>query len=194
MPTMSKETLKDRDVYPGDKLAVIELLQGGPGAYQIEGDVRSEELGTAHFDVDKRMVQVEKKTRELVLPREGLEVVAEAGSVMRRDARVDIFIIDGRMITKPYTGVIHFSGVERDFSKDMNMAVRNGDIVKAKIINTKNRIILLSITGPEYGVVYAYCSRCGTLLEQQRGRLRCPGCDRVERRKIAKTYGREELV
>lgn len=194
MTAMPKETMKDRDVYPGEKLAVIELLQDGHGAYEVDGDVRSSELGTARFDLDKRIVEVEKKTKELVLPKEGLDVVAEVGSVMRRDARVDIFIIDGRMITEPYTGVIHFSGVDRDFSKDMNMAVRNGDIVKARIVNTKNRIVFLSITGPDYGVVYAYCSRCGTLLEQQRGRLQCPKCDRLERRKIAKTYGREELV
>ncbi len=191
---MPKETMRDRDVYPGEKLAVIEVLQDGQGAYEIDGDVRSAELGTARFDLDKRIVGVEKKTKELVLPNDGLDVIAEVGSVMRRDARVDIFVIDGRMITEPYTGVIHFSGVDRDFSKDMNMAVRNGDIVKAKILNTQNRIIFLSIMGPDYGVIYAYCSRCGALLEQQRGRLRCPRCDRVERRKVARTYGREELV
>ncbi len=191
---MSKITLKDRDVFPGDKLAVIEVLQNGQGAYQQDGQVRSSELGRAHFNLEKRLVEVEKRTRKLILPREGLEVVAEVGSVMRRDARVDIFIIDGKRIAKPYTGVIHISSVDRDYVKDMTMAVRNSDIVKAKIINTKNRIIQLSIRNPEYGVIYAYCSRCGTLMEQVRGRLHCPKCDRAERRKMAKTYGTEELV
>lgn len=191
---MAKESLKDRDVYPGEKLAVIEMLQNGPGAYQQDGDVRSAELGKAHFHLDKRRVDVEKRTKKLVLPLEGLEVLAEAGSVMRRDARVDIFIVDGKLIHEPYTGVIHISDVDREYVKDMGMAVRNGDIVKARIINTKNRIVQLSIMSPDYGVVYAYCSRCGTLLEQRRNRLHCPKCERVERRKIAKTYGMEELV
>jgi len=191
---MVKETLKDRDVYPGEKLAVIEVLQDGPGAYQQDGDVRSAELGKAHYHLDERRVDVEKKTRELVLPLEGLEVIAEAGSVMRRDARVDIFIVDGKLIHEPYAGVIHISDVDREYVKDMGMAVRNGDIVKARIINTKNRMVQLSIMSPDYGVVYAYCSRCGALLEQRRNRLNCPKCDRIERRKIAKTYGREELA
>lgn len=191
---MVKETLKDRDVYPGEKLAVIEVLQDGPGAYQQDGDVRSAELGKAHYHLDERRVDVEKKTRELVLPLEGLEVMAEAGSVMRRDARVDIFIVDGKLIHEPYAGVIHISDVDREYVKDMGMAVRNGDIVKARIINTKNRMVQLSIMSPDYGVVYAYCSRCGALLEQRRNRLNCPKCDRIERRKIAKTYGREELA
>ena len=187
------KNMRDKDVFPGEKLAVIEVLQDGPGAYQEDGDVRSAELGRAHFDLKDRRVNVAKKTRDLVLPLEGLVVMAEVGSVMRRDARVDIFRIDGKTVFKPWTGEIHVNSVEREFSRDMAMAVKNSDIVKARIINTKNRMIQLSIGGPEYGVVYGYCSRCGTLLELQRGRLNCSKCDRGEMRKIASAYGKEEL-
>jgi len=193
MMNMPKKAFKDRDVLPGDELAVIEVLQNGPGAYEEDGQVRSEELGTAQFDLETRQVNVEKKTRELVLPKEGLEVLAEAGSVMRRDARVDVFSIAGETVSKPFTGVIHFYDVGRDFMKDMQMALRNGDIIKAVIINVKNRLLQLSVRAPEYGVVYAYCSRCGELLEMRQGRLHCPKCDRTERRKVAMTYGTEEL-
>ena len=157
-------------------------------------NMRRIELGDAHFDLKERRVEVRKKTPKLTLPVEGVDVVAEVGSVMRRDARVDIFIIDGKAISKPYTGEIHISGVERQFSRDMTMAMRNGDTIKAKIINTKNRMIQLSVQGPEYGVIYAYCTRCGTLLELQRGRLQCSKCDRSERRKFASTYGKEDLT
>jgi len=185
---------EDKDVYPGEKLAVIEALEDGPGSYQRNGDVRSSELGTAHYDLDKRQVNVEKKTKDLILPEEGLVVIAEAGSVMRRDARVDILMIDGKHIEVPYTGVIHISDAGRGYVKDLGMALRNGDIVKGEIINVKNRLIQLSIRDPEYGVVYAYCSRCGTILEERQGRLHCPKCNRTQRRKLAKTYGKEELV
>jgi exosome complex component CSL4 len=191
---MAKKKMEDRDVFPGEKLAVIEVLQDGQGTYQEDGDVRSAELGRAHYDLKDRRVKVDKKTRDLVLPMEGLDVMAEVGSVMRRDARVDIFRIDGKAVTKSWTGEIHINSVEREFSRDMAMAMKNSDIIKAKIINTKNKMNLLSVRGPEYGVVYGYCSRCGTLLELQRGRLNCPKCDRGERRKIASTYGKEELA
>lgn len=191
---MPKKLFEDKDVYPGEKLAVIEALEDGPGTYQKNGDVRSSELGTAHYDLDKRQVNVEKKTKDLVLPKEGLVVIAEAGSVMRRDARVDILMIDGKHIEVPYTGVIHISDAGRGYVKDLGMALRNGDIVKGEIINVKNRLIQLSIRDPDYGVVYAYCSRCGTILEEHQGRLHCPKCNRTQRRKLAKTYGKEELV
>lgn len=186
--------MEDKDVFPGEKLAVIEVIQKGSGAYQLDGNVRSAELGRAHYDLKDRRVNVAKKTKDLVLPLEGLDVMAEVGSVMRRDARVDIFRIDGNAVPKPWAAEVHISSVEREFSRDMAIAMKNSDIIKARIINTKNRMVLLSVRGPEYGVVYSYCSRCGTLLELQQGRLNCSKCDRGERRKIASTYGKEELA
>lgn len=191
---MSKNALKEGDVFPGEKISVIEVLESGEGTYELNGDVRSAELGKSLVDFKNRKARIKKKTKNLILPIEGLDVIAEVGSVMRRDARVDILLVDGKEVSKTYTGVIHASSVGRDYSKDMNLAVRNSDIIKAKIINTKNRLIILSITGSDYGVVYAYCSRCGTLLELQKSRLNCPKCGRVERRKISKNYGKEELV
>ena len=191
---MSKKPYEDKDVLPGEKLAVIEVLQNGSGAYQQNGTIRSEELGRAHFDLVKKEVSIEKKTRDLILPKKGHKVIVEAGSVMRRDARVEIFMVDGKKVYVPFAGNIHVSDADRDFSRDLGMAMRNGDIVKAEVINTKNRMFQLSIRGPENGVVYAYCSRCGSLLENQQGRLFCTKCNRAERRKVARNYGKEELV
>lgn len=194
MMAKKKIKLPKRFVFPGEKLSVIEEFLEGSGSYQIEGFVRSAELGEANFDLNKREVEVQKITKELVLPNEGLDVVGEVGSAMRRDAWVNVFIINGKEISKTYTGIIHISNIGNSRIRNINLALRNGDLVKAKIINTKNRIMQLSIEGAEYGVIYSYCSRCGALMEQQGGRLHCPKCDRVERRKFAKTYGKEELM
>jgi exosome complex component CSL4 len=179
---------------PGDELSVIEEFSFGKGAYQLEGYVRSEVIGTTEYNRDSRKVDVQKITKELILPYEGLEVVAEVGSVMRRDARVDIFMIGDKLVTVPYTGVVHISDVDNRRVNDMGSVMRNGDIIKAKIINTKNKIIQLSISGAEYGTIYAYCSKCGNLLRVYKGRVHCSKCNRFERRKITKTYGKEELV
>ncbi len=193
---VSRKTARQKEemVFPGEKLAIIEEFLSGIGAYQQDGIIRSAELGQASYDLDKREVEISKMTQELILPRKGLNVVGEVGAVQRRTANVDIFIIDGREIASPYTGVIHISNVSGGFVKNMGLAVRSGDVIKAKIINTKNRIVQLSIEGPEYGVIYAFCSRCGATLEYRKTRLHCPSCERVERRKVAKTYGMENLV
>ncbi|OGD57241.1 hypothetical protein A3K78_04490 [Candidatus Bathyarchaeota archaeon RBG_13_52_12] len=190
---MSKAKNIKRKVFPGEELAVIEEYNDGEGSYQEDGLVRSEELGEIRLNKEKRAVEVNKVTRHLNLPLEGVIVMAEAGSVTRRDARVDIFRVDGKKIEPTFTGVVHISDVAREFGRNLEQALRSGDIVRAVVANTKNRIIQLSMAGPEYGVIYAYCSRCGGILENQKGRLTCPKCKRVERRQIARSYGKEDI-
>jgi exosome complex component CSL4 len=190
---MSKVRNIKRKVFPGEELAVIEEYNVGEGSYQEDGLVRSEELGETRLNKEKRALEVKKVTRRLNLPLEGVIIIAEAGSVTRRDARVDIFRVDGKKIEPTYTGVVHISDVAREFGRNLEQALRSGDIVRAVVANTKNRIIQLSMAGPEYGVVYAYCSRCGGILENQNGRLTCPKCKRVERRQIARSYGKEDI-
>ena len=191
---MSKAKNIKGKVFPGEELAVIEEYSDGEGSYQKDGLVRSEELGEPKLNKERRAIEVKKVTKPLNLPVEGAIVIAEAGSVTRRDARVDIFRVNGKKIEPTYTGVIHINDVAREFGRDLEHAIRSGDIIRAVVANTKNRIIQLSMAAPEYGVVYAYCSHCGGILENQQGRLTCPQCKRVERRQIARSYGREDLT
>jgi exosome complex component CSL4 len=190
---MSKVKMIKKNVFPGEELAVIEEYNKGEGSYQQDGLVRSEELGETKLNKEKRALEVKKVTKTLNLPLEGVVVIAQTGSVTRRDARVDIFRVDGKKIAPTYTGVIHINDVAREFSRDLEQALRSGDIIRAVVANTKNRIIQLSMAGPEYGVIYAYCSRCGGILENEKGRLTCPKCKRVERRQYAKSYGKEDI-
>ena len=190
---MSKVKTIKKNVFPGEELAVIEEYNKGEGSYQDNGLVRSEELGETRINKEKRALEVKKATKKLNLPVEGSIVIAEAGSVTRRDARVDIFRVNGKKIEPTYTGLIHVNDVAREFDRDLEQGLRTGDIVRAVIANTKNRIIQLSLAAPEYGVVYAYCSRCGGILEMDKDKLTCPKCKRVERRQYAKSYGKEDI-
>lgn len=189
-----EERLREKGVLPGDELAVIEEFMLGEGVYQSDATIRSETLGTAFFNLKSHLANVKKRTRELVVPQEGDTVIAEVGSVVRRDARVDIFIVEGKLIYPSFSGVIHISDISKSYVKNIDMALRSGDIIKARVVNTKNRLNQISMEGKQYGVVYAFCSRCGGLLEMNKHRLTCPNCDRTERRQTASTYGTEELV
>ncbi len=189
---MSKKTAK-RNVFPGEELAVIEEYNKGEGSYQDDGLVRSEELGETRFNPERRAIEVKKATPKLNLPLEGTVVIAETGSVTRRDARVDVFRVAGKMVTPTWTGVVHVNDVAREFGRNLEQAMRQGDIVRAVVANTKNRILQLSMAGPDYGVVYAYCSRCGGIMENDHGKLTCPKCKRVERRQMARSYGKEDI-
>ena len=181
-------------VFPGDALAVIEEYNDGRGSYTDDGLVRSEEIGETRLDTDRRAIEVSKATRTLNLPAEGSVVFAETGSVTRRDARVDIIRLNGKPCEPTWTGYIHQNDVAREFSRNLETAMSTGDIIKARIANTKNTIIQLTIDSPDLGVVYAYCTHCGGVLDYQRGQLVCPNCRRVERRQTARSYGKEDLA
>ncbi len=182
--------LRERFVCPGERLAVEEEFLSGRGTYSEKGVIRSEELGKALYDLKRREVNVSKATREALYPCEGLEVIGEVASVQRRMANVDVFMISGREASRPYTGVIYPSA-STSYSRSLDLAVRGGDIIRGRIVNTKNRVLQISIEGEEYGVILAYCSKCGSQLEYRRTRLHCPRCGRVDRRKVAKLYGLE---
>lgn len=181
-------------ILPGDKIGVIEEFLYGDGAYEQDGVIRSQVLGDARLDLERRVAEVLPRTRKPVFPKEGSEVLGEIGEVKRPTASIDIFKIDGETVEAPFTGILHFSSMSREYSSHMSLAVKEGDIVKANVINMKNLAIQVSIQGPEYGVVYAFCSKCGDLLELRRTRLVCPNCGRVEKRKTSEFYGRENLL
>ena len=176
-------------VLPGEEIGVIEEFILGKGIYVDEGIIRSQILGDAKMDLEEKFAEVIPRTRIPIFPKEGSKVEGEVGAVRRMTASIDIFKIDGNIISTPFPGILHISSVSREYTKNMFQAVRSGDIVRAEVINMKNRIIQLSIQEPKYGVVYAFCSKCGALLELKRTRLYCLRCGRIERRKVSKPYG-----
>ena len=80
---------------------------------------------------------------------------------------------------------MHISDVSDRYVDAMTSVCKPGDIVRAKVISEKNRIYHLSTNDKGLGILYAFCSRCGTLLEPQRYELRCPKCGNIESRKLA---------
>ena len=75
----------------------------------------------------------------------------------------------------------------------MNDVCKPGDIIRAKVISEKNRIYHLTTNDNGLGILYAFCSRCGTLLEPQRYELKCPKCGNIENRKMSSDYGKETI-
>jgi exosome complex component CSL4 len=67
------------------------------------------------------------------------------------------------------------------------------DIMRAKVISDKNRVFHLSTQDKDLGVLYAFCTNCGFLLEPRRMSMHCPRCGRIEKRKTAFDYGKGEL-
>jgi len=180
-------------VVPGDRLGVIEEFTPGPGTYEQGGAIYSLTTGRALLDLLNKKVSVYPRTRAASAPHVGSVVVGQAQEVQSKTANIRIFQIGKRLLSGFFSGVLHVSDVSPRYVESMYEVCRSGDIVRAKVVSDKNRTFHLSTNERDLGVLHAFCSNCGHPLSQRRFQMRCPECGRVERRKTAQDYGKEEL-
>jgi len=190
---MAKEVERKSEVFvtPGEKLGVIEEYIPGKGTYVEEGRIYSSIVGQLLINRAKREVHIQPKTRQPLIPREGNIVVGEVTNVQEKNLTMSILQIGDVQLATSFTGVMHISDVSEGYVKTMNDAFKVGDVVRAKVISTKNREVHLSTQDGRLGVVQAFCVYCGAPLAHQRNRLRCVRCGEIDKRKTANDYEME---
>ncbi len=179
----------NQSVIPGDKLGVIEEFLPGIGTYEDDGTIYANFTGTATHDIKNKRVTVSPNTRVPELPREGATVLASVIHTQDKTATVNIWKIDGKMLQNSFTALLHISSSSPRYERNMSDVCKAGDILRARIIDITNRIPQLTTAGRGLGVVKAFCSKCGAVLEFPNRRLQCPSCGNLERRRLAEDYG-----
>lgn len=179
-----------QSVLPGDKLGVVEQFLPGAGTYEQEGTIYSNFTGTAKIDLRNKRVTVVPTTRIPELPREGTTVLASVTHTQEKMATVSIWKINGKSLQNPFTAILHISSSSPRYERNMSDVCKAGDIIRARVIDMTNRIPQLTTAGRGLGVVKAFCSRCGGVLDFTTRRLECPSCGNVERRRLAEDYGK----
>lgn len=180
-------------VVPGDRLGVIEEFTLGPGTYEHGGTIYSLTTGRALMDLLNKQVSVYPKVHVSNVPHVGSTVVGQVSDVQSKQATIRIFLVDDRLLSGFFSGLLHISDVSPRYVESMYEVCKAGDIVRARVVSEKNRVIHLTTNAKDLGVVYAFCSRCGHSLAQKRFILRCPECGNSERRKTAQDYGKGEI-
>jgi len=178
-------------VVPGEKLGVVEEFSPGQGAYEENGTIYAQLVGHTLVDLSKKVVSVHPRVRIPIVPTEGATVLGVVANAQGRIATVNIVKIDDHVLQTPFAGVLHISSSSPRYEKDMVDVCKTLDIVRATVMNVKNRDPQLTTVGRGLGVVKAFCSRCGHVLVRRDHTLQCESCKNVERRKIAEDYGGE---
>jgi exosome complex component CSL4 len=181
-----------RLVVPGERLGVIEEYIPDAGTYVKDGVIFSKIVGRELLDLLNKRVSVYPLVTAM-FPKVGSIVVGQIGNAQSDNVLVKIFRVEDKEISGEFGGILHVSDVSDRYVDQMSDVCKPGDIVRAKVISSKNRIFHLSTNDKNLGIVYAFCSRDGTLLEQQRFELRCPKCGNIEHRKLAPDYGKETI-
>ncbi len=179
-------------VLPGTEIGFTEEFIPGWGTYEENGKIYSALTGTVKFDMKNRRVIVEPRTNRIPEPRVGDIVIGRVVDVKQQFAIVKLIrlINNPRELPGVIYGSIHISKAKPGFVQDLTREFTPGDVVRAKVINTKRQPIALSTVDRNLGVIKAYCSKCNIALVAENFKLRCPNCSAVEHRKIANDYGK----
>jgi exosome complex component CSL4 len=180
-------------VMPGERLGVIEEFIPDSGTYVKDGVIYSKIVGRSLLDLQNRRVSVYPVANAAVVPKVGTVIIGQIGNAQSDNVLVKIFRIGKKTLTGNFGGILHVSDVSDRYVDLMSDVCKPGDLVRAKVISEKNQIFHLSTNDKNLGILYAFCSRDGTLLNQDRYDLKCPKCGNVERRKMAPDYGKEPL-
>lgn len=181
-------------VVPGEKLGVVEEFEAGRGTVEVDGVVYSSQTGIAALDTNRHMVSVKTAAGPPVVPEEGSTIIGVVEKIQEKMAIVNIIVVDGHKVELPFTGMLHISNSSPRFERVMGEVCKPNDIVRAKVIDTSQRIPKLTTVGRELGVIKAYCSRCGGELVLSGRILRCSLCRNVERRRLAEDFNSERVV
>jgi exosome complex component CSL4 len=180
-------------VLPGERLGVIEEFVPDSGTYVKDGVIFSKVVGRSLVDLQNRRVSVYPVAERVVVPKQSTVIIGQIGNAQSDNCLVRIFRIGQKKLSGNFGGILHVSDVSDRYVTAMSDVCKPGDIVRARVISEKNQIFHLSTNDKNLGIIYAFCSRDGTLLEQDRYDLKCPKCGNIERRKMAPDYGKEQL-
>lgn len=190
MSLQNSQRNSGRFVLPGEQLGVIEEFIPDAGTYVKDGVIYSRVMGRALVDFLNKRVSVFPVIHGARVPKVGSLVVGQASNVQPQTATVRIFKIDKKFLSGFFTGFLHVSDVHLRFVDSMFDVCKPGDVLRAKVISEKNRVYHLSTKDKSLGVVYAFCSSCGYMLEQRGRGLQCLRCGKIEKRKTAIDYGK----
>ena len=190
---MSKSRVKRQSgqfVVPGEHLGVIEEFTPGSGTYVEQGGIHAKISGRTLVDVQNKTVSIYPMSRGVRVPRTGGLVTGQVLNLQNKTANVRIFKVGTEPLSGVFSGLLYISDVSPSFIESLSDACKPGDIVRAKVISERNRVYHLSTADKDLGVLYAFCSRCGHMLQQKRYRMYCPDCGNEERRRVAGEYGK----
>lgn len=178
----------------GDPLATIEELLPGEGTFDDSGIIRAARIGTYEIDTRDMKCVVKPATRVPAFLHEGDRVYGVIEMLKPVMAGVRVLCVEGnaRMVAGDTNGTLHVSKVAKRYVQDVGREYRLGDIVRAKVIDTKPSI-QLSTDERDCGTIIALCLRDRFPLQKAGKGLECPNCGRQEMRNLAPDYGRVEV-
>jgi exosome complex component CSL4 len=167
----------------------------GNGTYEERNLIFAAVMGNVEEDTANKVLSVVPLPSVPPKLKEGDIVIGRIMDIKPQFAIVEIAKTKGvkRSLPGEMRGAIHISQVRQSYVDDLTKEFAVGDIVYAKIMNTKRDLIALSVAEKELGVVKAFCTTCAMPLSLTDKGLRCLNCKKNEMRKYSINYGKAEV-
>ncbi|MEM0141235.1 MAG: exosome complex RNA-binding protein Csl4 [Thermoplasmatales archaeon] len=175
-------------VLPGEYLGTEEEFIPGPGTYQEDGRIFSSSVGEVTVGDDyKIMVKSERKD---IIVQPGDEIIGVVTEINEPLVVVSgEYVIRGENVYEAKTrALVHASRIMGQYLDMCSKVVKVRDVIRGKVVSIRGKIDL-TLEPPDYGVIYAYCSRCRRPLERINSELYCTYCQKSELRKVSRKYG-----
>ena len=144
--------------------------------------------------MQNKTVSIYPLVHEPRVPKVGAVVTGQVTKLQSKTAIIRIFRINKEKLSGHFSGLLYISDVSKSYIDTIHDVCKSGDIIRAKVISIKNRNNHLSTADRNLGVIHAFCSRCGHILEQKGYTMNCPNCRKIEKRKTAIDYGKIDYV
>ena len=189
-------------VVPGEVIGVEEEYVEGGNVYvePSTGLLRSSLVGVLRVDNVGKTAYVEA-SRLVRAPRKGSIVVGMVTQVRESLAFAELYgelSLDPRpRWVREFSGrlpaVITAEQLSDGKVEDIYAFIRPTDIIVGKVVSTISPY-LVSLKGPQLGVLHAFCSRCGSPMNPENDGFRCPRCGNFEKRKVSGLVGVKGLT
>ncbi len=180
---------ENREVFPGDEIAVEEEYLAADGTFVCNGKIYASQIGRLVLDDDECIARVISPNPPNML-KEGDTVYAVVNDTRKTMVTATALCREGtdRAIASSTDATLHVSKISPNYTSSTSEEMRKGDLIRARVIGTKPSL-QLTTKDAHLGVVRAQCGLCKTELVRKGENLFCPKCRRSQPRKLADDYG-----
>lgn len=186
--------MSEKQVLPGDEIAVEEEYVAAEGTYVRDGKIYASQVGTLILDDNECVAKVVSYNPPNVLEIDDI-VYLTIDDTRKTMATATAIASDKtqRAISSSTVATIHVSKISPDYTDNVADEFRKGDLVRGRVISVKPSL-QITTKDPHLGVIRAQCGICKTeLVPKGKKNLFCPKCKRSQPRKLADDYGDVKL-
>ncbi|MCQ2070165.1 MAG: exosome complex RNA-binding protein Csl4 [archaeon] len=185
--------MTERQVLPGDEIAVEEEYVASDGTYVRDGKIYASQIGTLILDDEESIAKVVPANPPNVLKEKDI-VYLTIDDTRKTMATATAIATEGtcREIGSSTVATIHVSKISPEYTDNVADEFRKGDLVRGRVISVKPSL-QITTKEPHLGVIRAQCGICKTELVKKGKDLHCPKCRRSQPRKLADDYGNVKI-